>query len=150
MNLEITNKRLIQEVKTLASLLKMKIRVENGSNETYSKLAASIEKIIEIEEQLHNQENYYSKLEIENSNLRQTCDKFSELSESVQLLHNKYKQQVVQLTNDKNALNEQLANIRFFSIVFFNYFTCFSIEYQFIESKRGIKQKHHRFKKRSH
>ena len=107
-----TNDRLLAEVRTLAGLLKMKIRVENGSKETYSKLTVCIDRLIQLEEKANEQLNYYSELEVEVISLRKTCDKFTELSDSIQLLNSKYKQQIAQLSSEKQKLSEEMIDIR--------------------------------------
>jgi CII-binding regulator of phage lambda lysogenization HflD len=117
MNLQITNARLIEEVKTLASLLKMKIRVESGSKDSYNKLVHHIDKIIALEEKAQEQSSYYNQLESEVQTLRKTCEKFSELSESVQLLHSRYKQQISQLNSEKTLMNEEIIDIRYLLLI---------------------------------
>lgn len=116
MNLQAINSRLFEEVKTLSSLLKMKIRVEAGPKDNYSKLTLCIDKLLQIEEKASNALRYTSDLEKEVQMLRKTCEKYSELSESVQLINSKYKLQISQLSSEKALLQNELSNIRFILI----------------------------------
>ena len=112
MALEATNKRLLEELKTVTCLLKMKIRVESSGSKDFSKLTTSLTAILNYETQLSSQLKYVSDLESELKQLRSTCEKFSELSESVSLIHSKYKQQIHQLSLDNSKLSEENSNIR--------------------------------------
>lgn len=112
MSLEVTNKRLIEELKTVTSLLKMKIRVESSGSKDFAKLTTSLAAILNYEIQLSSQLKYVSDLESEVKQLRSTCEKFSELSESVSLIHSKYKHQIHQLTQENSKLSEENSNIR--------------------------------------
>ena len=113
MNLQVTNARLLDEVKTLTRLLKMKVRVENGSNEIYTKVMIHLDNLIRLEEKANDQSKYYNELDIEVNTLRKTCEKYSELSESVQLLTVKNKKNISQLKSDNKKLNEDIADIRY-------------------------------------
>ena len=113
MSLELNNKRLLEELKTVTSLLKMKIRTESSSsNKDYNKLLTAIDSVIKHESQLLSQVNFYTSLESEVKQLRSTCEKFSELTESVSLIHQKYKNQIASLTQEKNKSLEEILNIR--------------------------------------
>jgi DNA repair ATPase RecN len=113
MSLELSNKRLLEELKTVISLLKMKIRTESSApNKDYNKLLTALDSILKHESQVLSQVNYYTSLESEIKQLRNTCEKFSELTESVSLIHQKYKNQVTSLTQEKTKLSEEILNIR--------------------------------------
>lgn len=112
MILESTNKRLLEEFKTVTSLLKMKIRTESSSNKDLAKIQAALDSLLKHESQLLSQISYYTSLESEVAQLRKTCEKFSDLTESVSLIHQKYKNQVSVLTQEKLKLSEEISNIR--------------------------------------
>lgn len=114
MSLRENNLRLVEENKVLASLLKMKVRTSNGDKETYLKLDSLIAKLLELESRAHGQTEYYEKLEHEVVMLRKTCEKFSEVSESLKILHAKHKQQISDLTLESAGKNEIITNIRIF------------------------------------
>lgn len=104
--------RLLDEVKTLAGLLKLKVRVEGGCKEDYFTLMQHIEKIIQLEERINSQSKHYEDLENEVVSLRKTCEKFTELSGSIELLNGKYKLMLSQANSEKAKLQEENIDIR--------------------------------------
>ncbi|CAG9314950.1 unnamed protein product [Blepharisma stoltei] len=104
--------RLLKEVKELISILKMKIRTDCPKNKVYEQLTLRIDSLAKFEEQAISEINYTKELEEEVFRLRKTCDKFSELSSSVQLLHENYKEEIKSLTNDKNQLANENSQLK--------------------------------------
>ena len=72
-----------------------------------------LDNLIRLEEKANDQSKYYNELDIEVNTLRKTCEKYSELSESVQLLTVKNKKNISQLKSDNKKLNEDIADIRY-------------------------------------